>query len=152
MLAAGRRAPVSSASTAAADVRALPFPSARFDVAWCRLAAGHVPDLVPFYRELSRVLDRGAALVVTDFHPEAVRAGHRRTFRAPRGEIRVVAHTAHEPAAHEAAARAAGLRFDARLDLPPLPDVRPFYEKAGALSRWEADHALPLLLGFRFLK
>lgn len=140
------------APAAAADVRALPFPSGSFGVAWCRLAAGHVPDLVPFYRELSRVLEGGGALVVTDFHPEAARAGHTRTFRDPAGATLTVAHTVHEPATHEAAAASAGFRFDARLDLPPLENVKVFYEKAGALSRWEADRALPLLLAFRFLK
>ncbi|HVG44643.1 MAG TPA: methyltransferase domain-containing protein, partial [Longimicrobium sp.] len=29
---------------AAADVRALPFASSSFDVVWCRLVVGHLPD------------------------------------------------------------------------------------------------------------
>jgi malonyl-CoA O-methyltransferase len=152
MLAAGRKAPARPRATAAADLSALPFPDESFGVVWCRLAVGHVLDPAPIYRELSRVLRPGGALLVTDFHPAAVHAGHTRTFRDAAGAKRVVAHVLHEPATHESAAAAAGLAFDARLDLPPVETVKPFYAKAGALDRWETDRALPLLLAFRFLK
>ncbi|MBK9064922.1 MAG: class I SAM-dependent methyltransferase [Acidobacteria bacterium] len=77
MLARGRLVPGRPTATSAADVRSLPFPAARFDVAWCRLAAGHLPALAPLYAELARVLRPGACAVVTDFHPEAVRRGTR---------------------------------------------------------------------------
>ena len=136
----------------AADVRALPFPGSTFQVVWCRLVLGHLRDPAPAYAEFARVLGAGGHLVVTDFHPVAARAGHRRTFRDRDGTLRAVEHHVHEPADHLAAADRAGLRLGARMDLPVGPDVRGFYESAGAAEMYERDRGLPLVLGFSFVK
>ncbi|HEX6908925.1 MAG TPA: class I SAM-dependent methyltransferase, partial [Longimicrobium sp.] len=77
MLACGRRADgPAPALLAAADVRALPFAARAFDVVWCRLVVGHLPTLHQAYGELARVCRPGGTVIVTDFHPEAARAGH----------------------------------------------------------------------------
>jgi len=49
-----------------ADVRALPFPDACFDVVTCRTAAHHYPELAGPLREMARVLGPGGRLVVSD--------------------------------------------------------------------------------------
>ncbi len=152
MLAAGRRVPARPRTTAGADVRALPFPAARFDVVWCRLAAGHLPSLRSLYAELARVLRAGGQAVVTDFHPEAVRRGHMRVFRDAGGRSHVVEHVVHEPAAHEEAAHAAGLRFGAIASFTVGSEVRRFYEAAGKLDRFERDLGMPLLLALEFVR
>ena len=150
MLASGRRVPGRPSATSAADVRALPFSPGRFDVAWCRLAAGHLPALAPLYAELARVLRPGGCAVVTDFHPEAVRRGHARIFRDARGEAHGVEHFVHEQGDHEKAARAAGLSFHTAGSLGVGSEVRPFYERAGRLDRYARDAGMPLLLALRF--
>jgi malonyl-CoA O-methyltransferase len=150
MLAEGRRLVAAPRPLAAGDLRMLPVSQARFDVVWCRLVAGYVFDLPLLYRELARSLKRGGAAVVTDFHPHASKAGHDRTFRGADGRTTRLKHVIHEAAAHDAAAAAAGLLFDAALELAVGPDVRPFYEKAGMLARYEADRGLPVLLALRF--
>jgi SAM-dependent methyltransferase len=151
MLHAGRRHPDRPRTTAVGDAAVLPVSDGSFDVAWCRLAAGHLPALAPFYREMARVLRPGGAAIVTDFHPAAARAGLARAFRDGAGTGRRVEHFLHEPADHERAARAAGLFPSARLDLPIDGEVRPFFEEAGALDRFERLQGLPVLLAFRFL-
>jgi len=148
----GRRDPARPRGTATADLVALPFSAGRFSVVWCRLATGHVPQLAPLYQELSRVLAPGGRAVVTDFHPEAIRAGHRRTFRDASGTRHEVAHVVHEAHAHEREAAGAGLAFEVRLDYGIGGEVRSFWEKAGALNRYTRDRGLPLLLAFRFRK
>ena len=150
MLARGRRVTGRPSGTGAADVRALPFPAERFDVAWCRLAAGHLPSLAPLYAELARVLRTGGCAVVTDFHPEAIRRGHTRVFRDASGASHAVEHVVHLPGDHEAAAAAAGLAFDSGGSLGVGVEVRPFYERAGKLDRYARDAGMPLLLPMRF--
>jgi SAM-dependent methyltransferase len=150
MLARGRRVPGRPAATGAADLRALPFSAARFDVAWCRLAAGHLPALAPLYEELARVLRPGGCAIVTDFHPEAIRRGHARIFRDAAGDSHAVEHNVHEPGDHERAAREAGLSFDSGGWLGVGCEVRPFYERAGKLDRYARDAGMPLLLALRF--
>ena len=152
MLARGRRVPGRPAATASADLRALPFPARRFDVVWCRLAAGHLPDLAPLYAELSRVLRPCGYVVVTDFHPEAIRRGHARSFRDAAGTPHAVAHVVHDAAEHEEAAARAGLAFDAGGWLTVGSEVRPFYERAGKLDRYARDAGMPLLLAMRFAR
>lgn len=152
MLARGRRVPGRPSATSAADLRALPFPAGRFDVVWCRLAAGHLPALAPLYAELSRVLRPGGCAVVTDFHPEAIRRGHARIFRDASGTSHAVEHVVHEPDSHEKAARAAGLSFDFAGSLGIGSEVQPFYERAGRLGRYTRDAGMPLLLALRFTR
>ena len=150
MLARGRRDPARTAATVEADLRALPFPGGRFDVAWCRLAAGHLPSLRALYGELARVLRSGGSAVVTDFHPEAIRRGHARIFRDAAGARHEVEHVVHEPRDHEEAASEAGLSFDAGGWLAVGAETRLFYERAGKLDRFERDAGMPLLLALKF--
>ena len=151
MLAAGRRADAAApALLAAADVRALPFASAAFDVVWCRLVVGHVPWLGGVYAELGRVCRPGGLVVVTDFHPEAARAGHTRSFRDAGGRLHHVEHHVHLPDDHARAAGAAGLRLATSLDGVVGPELEPFYLRAGRLDRYAADRGLPIVLALAF--
>ncbi len=151
MLDAGirRAAERPSVRTLVGDVRALPLPDRSFDVVWCRLVMGHLPDCAPAYRELARAADIGALVIVTDFHAEAHAAGHRRTIRGE-GAVHEVAHYVHDAAAHRAAAEAAGLALtetcEARIDA----DVRPFYAEAGRLPLHDAHLGLPVVLALAF--
>ncbi len=143
MLAAG-----TNARTAAADLRALPFADRSFDVIWCRLVLGHVPDLHHAYRELARVCR--AHLLVSDFHSGAVAAGHTRSFRDPAGRAHEVEHHCHGEAGHISAAQKAGFILVARQDGSVGPSIRHFYEQAGRLKTYEADVGLALVAGFAF--
>jgi malonyl-CoA O-methyltransferase len=151
MLASGRSAEgIRPALLAAADVRALPFAGASFDIVWCRLVVGHIPALAEAYGELARVCRPGGTVIVTDFHPDAARAGHTRSFRDAGGRLHHVEHYVHLPAHHVRAARAAGLERGARRDGAVGPELRAFYERAGRLDRYEADAGLSIVLAFAF--
>ena len=150
MLAAGRADAAGPAVFAAADVRALPFASAAFDVVWCRLVIGHVADVDAVYAELGRVAAPGATVIVTDFHPDAARAGHVRSFRDADGVVREIEHHLHEPADHLRAAAAAGLTLAEARDGEVGPEIKPFYARAGKLDRYAADRGLPVVLALSF--
>ena len=137
---------------AAADVRALPAPDASFDVVWCRLVLGHLVALDAAYAELARVCAAGGDVVVTDFHPDAAAAGHRRTFRDARGDVHEVEHHVHAPAAHCAAAERAGLAVRAVRDVVVDDSVRAFYARAGRLDVFARQRGLPLVLALHLVR
>jgi malonyl-CoA O-methyltransferase len=135
--------------TMVGDVRALPLPDRSFDMVWCRLVIGHLPDCAPAYAELGRVADAGALVIVTDFHPAAWAAGHRRTFRY-HGRVEEIEHHVHELLDHIAAAKAAGLTLVAVREAAIGADVYDFYDKAGRFVRYAADYGLPAVLALAF--
>jgi SAM-dependent methyltransferase len=89
MLTIGRR----KATKAGLDVRfdmgridaPLPYPDAAFDLVVCSLVLTHYDDHAPIVRELAPVLRLGGRLLVTDFHPDIVRAGARTVFNDAAG-------------------------------------------------------------------
>jgi malonyl-CoA O-methyltransferase len=131
---------------AAADLRALPFAAASFDIVWCRLVIGHIGELEATYAELARVCRAGGTVVITDFHPDAVAAGHRRTFRDADGATHEIEHWVHDHTAHAAAAARVGLRRTVRHDGIVGPLIRPFYSAADRLEAYEAQRGLKLVL------
>jgi malonyl-CoA O-methyltransferase len=138
-----------SVATMVADIRALPLPDGGFDVIWCRLVIGHLPDCAPAYCELARMAAADARLVVTDFHPAAYAAGHRRSFRQG-GQVREIEHYVHTVACHQKAAEAAGWRLVMHQEAAIGPAVRPFYDQAGRTALYAAHEGLPVVLGLAF--
>lgn len=151
MIAAGRGDLDPEIRLQVGDVRALPLPDADFDLVWCRLVIGHLPECGAAYAELGRVTASGGQVIVTDFHPAAHAAGHRRTFRHD-DQVHEVEHHVHELAIHREAARAAGLRLAAVRAAEVGPSVRSFYERAGRIAQYEADRGLPVVLALSFVK
>ena len=137
---------------AAADVGALPVADATFDVVWCRLVIGYVGGLDGAYAELARACAPGGVVLVSDFHPAAVAAGHRRTFRDSRGDLHELESHAHEPEAHLVAARRAGLSLRERRDGVVGDAVRAFYERAGRIDAYEHQLGLPLVLALLYVR
>jgi malonyl-CoA O-methyltransferase len=145
----GRGEPAPGVRTIVGDVRTMPLPDRGFDMLWCRLVIGHLPACAPVYAELARVADRGATVIVTDFHAAAYQAGHRRTFRDG-AIVQEVEHHVHTEQAQLAAARAAGLHPVAVREAVIGPDVFPFYEKAGRAALYHEHAGLPVVLALAF--
>ncbi|HSJ13255.1 MAG TPA: methyltransferase domain-containing protein [Longimicrobiales bacterium] len=144
------QAGVGRGRVAAADLRALPFPDRSFDLVWCRLAVGHVPELDAVYAELARVCDAGGGVFISDFHPAAAAAGHRRTFRDATGERHEVEHFVHPDERHEALAGSHGLQLRARRDGVVGPPVEAFYAAHGMVEQYRAQLGLPLVLALLY--
>jgi malonyl-CoA O-methyltransferase len=145
MLAAG-----GATNVAVADVRNLPFADRAFEIVWCRLVLGHLTDPGPAYAELARVCAPAGHVLVTDFHPDATAAGHRRTFRDDTGIVHEVEHHVHAATSHTAAASAAGLeRLDQR-DGVIDTCVEPFYVRAGRSELYTRDRGLAVVAAFLF--
>ena len=150
MLAQGRANPeLEGVELVEGDFRALPLPDGAFDLVWCRLAIGHVAELAAAYREFARVAAAGAAVIVTDFHPEAWAAGHRRSFRVS-GDVHEAMHHLHSVEAQVEAARQAGLALRAKNEAAIGPEVRRFYEEAGRSALYREHLGLPVVLALVF--
>jgi malonyl-CoA O-methyltransferase len=133
------------------DLRSLPFGERSFDVIWCRLVIGHLARIDRAYAEMARVADDGAIVIVSDFHPAAVEAGHRRTFRNGTDVIELE-HWVHGHAKHIEAAEAADLTLLDIREAKIGDEVRPFYRAAGRLSSYARDIGLPVVLALSFRK
>jgi malonyl-CoA O-methyltransferase len=149
MLARGRGT-AAEGRLACADLAALPFGAAAFDLVWCRLALGHVDALGAAYRELARVAQPDAHVVVTDVHPDAARRGLTRTFRDAGGVVHAALHHRHELEDHERVARAAGLALEERLESAIGPEIEAHFRAAGALESYRRQRGLPVLAAFHF--
>ena len=66
---------------AVADSRTLPMEDGCVDIVLCALSLGHMPSAEATVAQLARVVAPTGTLIITDFHPEASRAGWKRTFR-----------------------------------------------------------------------
>lgn len=131
------------------DIRALPVADASTDMTWCRLVIGHLPDCAAVYRELARVTAVDGTVIVTDFHPHAHAAGHRRTFRAGR-KVHEVEHYPHSLEDHLVQASHAGLRALSIREGVIGKEVRHFYAAANKIASFERDLGLNVVLALAF--
>jgi len=145
MLAAG-----GCSNTVKGDVRAMPFAANSFDMVWCRLVLGHLSDARTAYRELARVCTPEGYVFVTDFHADAVAAGHQRTFTDAAGSVHGIEHYVHSN--HVLLAVDAGLSFIAQQDGIVGPSIRHFYERGIGMKAYRRDFGLKLVAAFLFRK
>jgi SAM-dependent methyltransferase len=132
------------------DIRAMPFDSHRFEMVWCRLVLGHLLNPLMAYREISRVCAPGGHIFITDFHPDAVAAGHRRTLTDDAGAVHEIEHHVHRN--HEALAAEVGLTLVDHRDGKVGPSIRDFYIHGIGMKAYRRDLGLKLVSAFLFHK
>lgn len=133
-----------------ASMMHLPFAAGAFDVVVSGLALGHADGVYPWMREISRVLRKGGALLYSDFHPEAARAGLTRSFKDRDGQTCSVPHRDYPVATQLDAAAAAGLRVEAAHEVRVGVELRePFAKSEEFYRRWDG---LPIVLIVRAQK
>jgi malonyl-CoA O-methyltransferase len=130
------------------DVRAMPFASCQFEMVWCRLVLGHIPDPLRAYQELSRVCMPGGYVFVTDFHPDAAAAGHRRTFTDSEGAVHEIEHYPNHD--HLQLAESVGFSVVSHRDGVVGPSIRSFYSNGIGLSAYKRDLSLKLVTALLF--
>jgi malonyl-CoA O-methyltransferase len=96
---------------AQADMQALPFPAASFDLLLCGLAIGHLPDHRPALAAMARLLRPSGLLLLSDFHPIQHWRGAQRTFQAADGRAYAVEHYPRTVADFWQAGERVGLRL-----------------------------------------
>jgi SAM-dependent methyltransferase len=132
------------------DIRCMPFEAQCFDMVWCRLVLGHLSDPLRAYREISRVCMPGGYVFVSDFHPDAAAAGHRRTLTDEAGKVHSIEHYVHTT--HVQRALDAGLHLIASRDGIVGPSIREFYLRGIGMKAYKRDIGLKLVAAFLFRK
>ena len=130
------------------DIRKMPFTAGQFDMVWCRLVLDYLSDLAPVYREFFRVCMPGGYVFVTDFHPDALAAGHRRTFNDQTGLVHEIEHYVHTN--HAEVALEAGLTLIATRNGAVGPSVRDFYVCGLGRKAYIRDFGLNLVQAYLF--
>jgi malonyl-CoA O-methyltransferase len=126
----------------------MPLVANSFDMVWCRLVLGHIPDPLLAYREFARVCKSGGYIFVTDFHPDAIAAGHQRTFTDQAGAVHEAEHYVHNH--HAQLAAEAGLSLIAQRDGVVSHSIREFYVRGIGVKAFKADAGLKLVAAFLF--
>lgn len=127
----------------AADATALPIQTGCADLVLCTLTLGHIRDPLAALHELSRILEPGGALILTDFHPGAAGVGWRRTFRS---EGRVYEIENHPYTLEELRDGAVGLVLREWAAATIGEPEREVFERAGRPELFEAASRTPAVL------
>ena len=121
------------------------------DVIVSTLALAHIPAVARAICEWCRMLRRGGAMLVTDFHPLAIRAGMKRTFVSG-GETIEIEHHATDLERLRAIAIDCGLTPALAAERVIDESVRPFFERAQYLKAYDKYKGEPLVFGMHFVK
>jgi len=143
MLAAAAEKPGLRGRLLAADATALPLRTASADLVLCTLTLGHVRIPLAALHELSRVLEPGGTLILTDFHPGAAAQGWRRTFRAA-GQTYEIEN--HPYTLEQLRSGAVGLALRQWAEATIGEPEREIFERAGRFELFEAASRTPAVL------
>jgi len=130
MLQQAVRKPGLRGRTAVATMARLPLTPECADVVLCALALGHCRDAITVFEQLLALPRRGGRLIISDFHPNAIRNGWKRTFMFGRETLEVESY----PYSIEAliqVAESAGYRLEQLLELSFGPKQEQIFVDAG---------------------
>jgi ubiquinone/menaquinone biosynthesis C-methylase UbiE len=134
-----------------ADACHIPLASGAADLTLCSFALSYVSSARAAIAEMARVTRKGARVVITDLHPEALAAGWTRSFRA-NGQVYEMDHHHHQMAAWESAAESAGLVLEWRLEAGFAEPERAIFHRAGKASSFEEVSRIHAVLGMCWSK
>jgi ubiquinone/menaquinone biosynthesis C-methylase UbiE len=129
-------------------VRLEGFADASVDLVVSSLMLGYVQELDDELREWTRVLRTGGEIILTDFHPEALRAGAKRTF-THRGTTWEIENYIHTLDVLRSVFRSLNLDIVQFHEGKVDEIVRAHYERANALELYRNTYGAPLVVGFR---
>lgn len=107
----------------------LPFAGATADLVVCSLALGYFSQLQSTFTEMARILRPGGYLAISDLHPESLRSGWKRSFRAD-GQVFEMQHFVRDIDEVERSAADAGLELQYKADATFGFEELPIFERA----------------------
>lgn len=130
---------------ALADASLLPFLSDTFDLVVCAFVLGYLERRDESIRELPRVVKPGGRVVMSDLHPEALKAGWTSSFREA-GAVYEIERRQYALEEIRDLGRCQGLRekklIEAHLDAPEVP----VFLQAGKAKQFEGARSVPAIV------
>lgn len=125
--------------------------SASADLLISTLTVAHISNIKETLQEWDRVVKPGGHIIITDYHPDALAKGGRRTFKH---DTETVAITNNVHPVPDIIAMGGQLGWQLlRLEERNIDDtVKHFYEKQQALSLFEAFKGTPIIYGLLLVK
>jgi malonyl-CoA O-methyltransferase len=130
---------------AVADMAALPFADRCADVALCTLSLGHCLDAAGVFSGMLRLAGAGGHVIISDFHPDAIRNGWKRTFKCG-GETLEVASYPYSIAGLVAQAHENGFSLEQLLELTFGAEEEQIFVDAGRADLFARVQNLPAVL------
>ncbi len=116
------------------------------DLVVSTLAIAHMPDLKSVLQEWHRVLRPGGEMIITDFHPEALAKGNRRTY-AHHGRWKAVKSFIYPIQLIKDLCSATGFETIEFREIRLNEEMRSFYEMKNAVPVFERYKGLAILYG-----
>jgi SAM-dependent methyltransferase len=115
------------------------------------LTLAHIPFMEDAFRAWIKVLRPGGEIILTDFHPEALARGARRTFRHE-GELVIVRNYAYSIQKLMTMARQLDLEVLRFKEIKINDSLKPFYQRQDAMADFDRFLGSPLIYGIHLKK
>lgn len=134
-----------------ADACRLPIANDVADLVLCSFTWGYFPLVDRAIAEMARILRPSGRVIVSDVHPDALRAGWKRAFRS-NGEVYEIDHYVHSAAVWEAAGESCGMRVEWRVEASFGEAERAIFREAGKDTAFDELSRTPALLAMCWTK
>ena len=115
------------------------------------LTIAHIQDLAGALKEWHRVLKPGGSLLITDYHPVALRKGARRTFRHQNKTI-AIRNYIHPIEKLSELTGQLGLQRVRLMERKIDEEVKHYYVKQQAVAIYEKFYGTPIIYGIHLIK
>ena len=122
------------------------LPDSSCDLIISTFVIAHIPDVNKMFCEWERVLKKKAGIIITDFHPELLRKGGKRTFNTG-GELIAVKNYYHSVNTIIEILSRFGFKALNRIEKNIDENVKHFYEKQNGLHVYKKFYNSPFIYG-----
>ena len=151
MLEEAQKKPAIAGALTQADTRRLPLRDGSADLALCTLSIGHMWPLEAVISELTRIVRPGGSLIISDFHPDGIRRGWKRTFHSNGQTYEVETHSYSKELLIECASRRGLILEEIAEPCFGAPE-REIFERAGKLELFKQVRHFPAVLLARWTR
>lgn len=120
-----------------------------YDVILSTLTVAHIKDLDEALLAWNRILKSNGDIIITDFHPDALASGGKRTFKYQNRHM-AVRNFVHKTNLVKSILIAKGFQVAAEEEIKVDESVKHYYEDQNALHVYDRFKGMPIIYGIHF--